>query len=1253
VVAHTRQCPGVCFVIRCREVFAVKEQISMSHRPIGLPFNKRAAAIAFALVLRLIALTAAGQTQPPTDVRELPPGLSVEREMSGAETHQYKFDLKAQEFFQVSVEQRELDVSLSLRDAGGKVLATMDSPNGTQGSETLSFVAESAGEFLLEVGARDPKAAKGGYTIRREASRTATATDRRRVEVERLFVEGMGAMNSDRETSLKKLKEARAGWKELADAKMEEFTSQFADFQAMNVVLNEGHALLSKAQQMHNEGKDKSNIEAIHAAAKVAAEADVKFRETGVLAGKILSDYPDFVAKHSTLTAYPYLSKAGQVNVAGFLAMYFQYLLEPKEQLKYARLAASLAREARNVRTPVLNEDDKLITEVAALYNVASALKEGNNPEALDYYEQTLSSYRELKKLGSPLYNPKQEATFLVTLTGSYFDPSLCRPDFRGCLRKTIEYAKQAAQMYESLKDEKELVRLYLLTSAAHLRLGEIYDSFGYADKALSLAQSIGDKELISEALFAKASLFAWLGNKEKAHELLKQELDVSLAIPSYTSGIEAASMPPFERRNRLRQEYVRLNGLASIYSQTGEPLKAIEFYRQAISVARLLEDKSIEARSLGSIGEDYKRLKDWSNALNYYQQSLALFRETGDRESEALTLTDAALCQLELKKPEESLRLLTQDRQLYSSLGIDESGVDNISAKTWYALGNRRVAIFYGRKLINWIQGQRQKLSAFDSATLQGFVNTFEAPIRRQADWLIEAGRFDEAEQVLSMLKEEEYSSFVRRDPDEIKGLSLRLRLEPEDKKVIERYGQLTTRVSQIGEEYYRLDEKQRQLGRKKLRLTDEEQKRYEALGGQLKDANAAFALFLNKELVSELGQQKKREIDVDRSLQDKLRKWSEGTVTLYTVVGENRYRVILTTPAAQVDGKYEISAAKLNKKIFDFRAALQNPRIDPRPLGRELYDILIGPIEKDLQAVHAKTLVWSLDGTLRYLPLAALSPDGNSYMVNKYQNVIITPQTLKELANPSEDWRALGVGVSQSESVTDPDNPEEKINFKGLPGTKSELLSIVKDEDSQGESGVLPGKRFLDEGFTARNFTDSLKEETEDGQRKYTVIHIASHFRLGSNWTNSFLLMGNGQILSLQEINSSPDISFGDVELITLSACNTAFADQANGKEVDSLAEAIQTKGARAVMATLWSVADASSSLLMSEFYRLKKENPRLTKAAALQLAQQEMLAGKLVPPGAAGARRDTGEADAAAPPDYSHPYYWSPFVLIGNWR
>lgn len=316
-------------------------------------------------------------------------------------------------------------------------------------------------------------------------------------------------------------------------------------------------------------------------------------------------------------------------------------------------------------------------------------------------------------------------------------------------------------------------------------------------------------------------------------------------------------------------------------------------------------------------------------------------------------------------------------------------------------------------------------------------------------------------------------------------------------------------------------------------------------------------------------------------------------------------------------------------------FRDALQDTSIDPRPLGKELYDILVKPVEKELAASGAKTLVWSLDGTLRYIPIAALSPDGVTYLGEKYQNIVLTPRTRERLSGNSADWTALGMGISEEQTVSFPESKGQPMKLDALPGTREELMAIIHDESDPSETGILGGKRYLDKDFTLNKLKESLAARNADGKRKFNVVHLASHFRLGDNWSNSFLFLGNGKVLSLEEIGNSADIDFSDVELVTLSACNTALTTDSRGFEVDSLAAAIQAKSGKAVLATLWAVYDESTSLLMQSFYRERKDDPKLTKAEALQRAQKRLITGKT-----------NGKS-------FAHPYFWAGFVLIGNWN
>jgi CHAT domain-containing protein len=282
----------------------------------------------------------------------------------------------------------------------------------------------------------------------------------------------------------------------------------------------------------------------------------------------------------------------------------------------------------------------------------------------------------------------------------------------------------------------------------------------------------------------------------------------------------------------------------------------------------------------------------------------------------------------------------------------------------------------------------------------------------------------------------------------------------------------------------------------------------------------------------------------------------------------------------------------------------------------------------------------------------MAALH-DGERYLVERYRNVVFTPASNSRLKDrPSAKWRGLGFGVSKAQS-----------GFGALPSVPEELRGIIRDEETNKTGkGVLPGKVMLDESFTAESMRAALRE-------RYPLVHIASHFSFQpGNETNSFLLLGDGSRLPLSLIKSSMNL-FGGVELLTLSACDTATGGVgADGKEVEGFAVLAQRQGAKAVVASLWPVADQSTRLLMEKFYRARDAQQGTPKAEALRRAQLALLRGgekesasgenkrgmSLSVEGSkdqAGGAQPAFKGDAKAP--YAHPYFWAPFILIGNWR
>lgn len=240
----------------------------------------------------------------------------------------------------------------------------------------------------------------------------------------------------------------------------------------------------------------------------------------------------------------------------------------------------------------------------------------------------------------------------------------------------------------------------------------------------------------------------------------------------------------------------------------------------------------------------------------------------------------------------------------------------------------------------------------------------------------------------------------------------------------------------------------------------------------------------------------------------------------------------MILVTPSFQK--AYELDVAHLDQTVAAFRQTLRSNKYDPQPLAQKLYGMIFLKRQKEGKTLAAdleaylrdqkdKTLMWSLDGVLRYVPMAVLH-DGERYLVERYRNAVFTPASLPGLTHrASSEWNALGLGVAKKYE-----------GFTALSGVPKELSAIVRDGQKQ-TSGVLPGTILLDNEFKEKTMMDSLSEG-------YNLVHIASHFSYQpAKPETSFLLLGDGAHLELSRIQDMTTL-FEKTELVTLSACDTA---------------------------------------------------------------------------------------------------------------
>ncbi|CAN5220512.1 hypothetical protein BH18ACI2_BH18ACI2_03570 [soil metagenome] len=461
--------------------------------------------------------------------------------------------------------------------------------------------------------------------------------------------------------------------------------------------------------------------------------------------------------------------------------------------------------------------------------------------------------------------------------------------------------------------------------------------------------------------------------------------------------------------------------GLATIsfqisegYRALGEKGRAFAFISQIYVLSRAKGDRFLQAIVLDYLGRVSQVDGDKLKALDYYNQALEIARLEGNRFIEAVRLEIPIEIYLEIGENGKALGNLNRSLTIFREVGKPDSESQVLSRLmgTLKTLNKPRLAIFYGKQAVNTIQRIRANIKGFDRETQKGFLKSKEDIYRSLADLLISQGRLPEAQQVLGLLKEEEYFEFVRRDSKEGLALTKRADLTPEEAEWDKRYREIADQVTAIGRE-------RDELLAKKSRIPAEEEQLRE-LEAKLQVASRAFQQFLDK-LAEELagakqGGEKVFQLRESQGLMEDLRELGAGAVALYTVVGEEKYRVILVTPDVQKAYEYPIKAADLYRKVFAFREVLEDPKRDPLPLARELYGILVGPLAKDLHGARAETLMWSLDSVLRYIPVAALH-DGERYMVERYRNVIFTPASNSRLKDaPSAGWKGLGLGVSKA---------------------------------------------------------------------------------------------------------------------------------------------------------------------------------------------------------------------------------------------
>ena len=322
-------------------------------------------------------------------------------------------------------------------------------------------------------------------------------------------------------------------------------------------------------------------------------------------------------------------------------------------------------------------------------------------------------------------------------------------------------------------------------------------------------------------------------------------------------------------------------------------------------------------------------------------------------------------------------------------------------------------------------------------------------------------------------------------------------------------------------------------------------------------------------------------------------------GTAVLYPILLPDRLEILI-----EVDGTLRRFSSPVSRGEATSTTRLLRLGIERMSAGdaylesaQLLYRWLIASSKPWLDSKRVNTIVFVPSGALRTIPLGVLH-DGQRFLIEEYA-VATTPAVSLTSPQAAPVEGVLLGGLTKGVQ-----------GFAGLPSVDEEMRMV---------SSMFPTMSMKDEDF--RLETVRLQLSTAD----FAVAHLATHGEFNSDYRRSFILMYDDR-LTMEGLKSALDGRATPLDLLVLSACQTAAGDD---RAALGLAGVAIQAGVKSALASLWNISDKATADLMTKFYENSRA-PGATKAQSLRHAQIDLVKSS----------------------EFSHPSYWAPYLLIGNW-
>ncbi|WP_196358204.1 CHAT domain-containing tetratricopeptide repeat protein [Nodosilinea nodulosa] len=802
--------------------------------------------------------------------------------------------------------------------------------------------------------------------------------------------------------------------------------------------------------------------------------------------------------------------------------------------------------------------------------------------EALQSWEQALETYRQLG-------DHQGEEADLGNLGLLY--------NSLGQYERSIDFLQQALAIARDLGDsqgeEADLGNLGLLYNS----LDQYERGIDFLQQALAIARKIGDRQGEANSLGNLGLAYGSLGQYEQGIDFLQQALAIEHKIGDQ------------------RGEANSLGNLGLAYRSLGQYERGINLLQQALAIEHKIGDRRGEASDLSTLGNTYVSLGQYNPAINSHQQALTIHREIGDRQGEADSLGNLGVAYYSLGRYEQAIDFLQQALTIDQELGDRQGEANSLGdlGLAYSSLGQYKQAIdFHQQALaidreISYRQGEAADLGnlglAYDSQGRYGQAIDFyqqalaidreigdlqgqATDLENQGVALGKIGQFSQAESLLRQ-SINVYESLRTDLPD----------------------NQLISIADTQATAYAELQSALMAQGKTNESLATSERGRARAFVWQLAKritAGDPQATQLAKTLAHPPGVSEIQQIACDtHTTLVTYSLFSDQALYIWVVSpsGDIQFRVVNFKDADNPDVSINPIVAlsdgplyrgrpdnsELTTLVSDLRATIAIESTNRPDQLKALYQTLIAPIADLLPTDPAARVAFIPQGNLFLVPFAALQAPDGTYLIQNH--TILTAPSIQVfgLASQAAASRSpLTLSAGQDLIVGDPTMPTVEIpdshgsftqtQLPDLPGAKAEAEAIGQFLHAP----VLVG----DQASEAR-----VKQQITSAQ----LIHLATHGLLDYGDPQAYGSLdlpgaialapsgGEDGLLTSAEILSLPL----QAKLAVLSACDTGRG-RITSDGVVGLSRSLITAGVPSVVVSLWSVNDASTQALMTEFYR-----------------------------------------------------------------